>query len=126
VKRIIIVDDEPATGTLASEYLRLSGFEVTLCQDPEAALKTFSTDGPFDLLILDKRMPGMDGFELLEKLRARPDTKSLPVILLSASVSPTLTAEEAGVSLAIPKPFSPKHLVASVQSLLDHPHKKGT
>ncbi|MBI3553919.1 MAG: response regulator [Elusimicrobia bacterium] len=118
MKRILVVDDEPSTGALAAEYLRLSGFETVLCEDAESALKIIASESRFDLIVLDKRMPGMSGLDLCAALKKDPATASLPVILLSASVSPSLTASEAGVSVCLSKPFSPKDLVSAVSRLL--------
>jgi CheY-like chemotaxis protein len=118
VKRILVVDDEFSTNALASDYLRLKGYEVVQCYDGESALKLLGDDRAFDLLVLDKRMPGMDGLDALRELRTDPKMASLPVILLSASVSPSQTAAEIGVSAFLSKPFSPKELAATVARLL--------
>ncbi len=114
----MVVDDESATNSLASEYLRLKGYDVVQCYDAETALKTLSTDRSIDLIIMDKRMPGMDGLEAVRALKRDPATAGLPVILLSASVSPSQTAAEIGVSAFLSKPFSPRDLAAAVKELL--------
>ena len=114
----MVVDDEFSTNALASDYLRLAGYDVVQCYDGESALKLLGEDKTFDLIVLDKRMPGMDGLDALRVLRADPATAALPVILLSASVSPSQTAAQLGVSDFLSKPFSPKELAAAIKRLL--------
>ena len=118
MKRILVVDDEPATLTLATEYLRLSGFEVAQCENAEETLKLLAQGGAFDLIVVDKRMPGMDGLELCRLLHKDPATADMPIIMLSASISASTSAKEIGAAAFIPKPFHPKDLVAEVKRLL--------
>ena len=121
MKRILVVDDEKATNTLSAEYLRLAGFEVVSCFDGESALKVLASDPAFDLILLDKRMPGMGGLETGKVVKSDPRTAKIPIILLSASLQPSQVAEAEGDCLfdaSIPKPFSPKVLVALVKKLL--------
>ncbi len=115
-RRILVVDDEPATNALASEYLRLSGFSVLPCRDGASALRLLEAEA-FDLVVLDLRMPGLGGLELLKIIRERPRTRSLPVIVLSASLRPGAPAPE-GARAVIPKPFSPKDLVSAIRRIL--------
>jgi CheY-like chemotaxis protein len=123
MKRILIVDDEPSTGALAAEYLKLSGYEVILVEDGETALARLKAGERFDLALVDKRMPGMSGIDLCQALRLDPKTRELPVILVSASVSPVLTATDKGVAASLAKPFSPKDLAATVRRVLGDPEK---
>jgi two-component system phosphate regulon response regulator PhoB len=123
MKRILIVDDEPSTGALAAEYLKLSGYEVILVEDGETALARLKAGERFDLALVDKRMPGMSGIDLCQALRLDPKTRELPVILVSASVSPVLTATDKGVGASLAKPFSPKDLAATVRRVLGDPEK---
>lgn len=117
MSRILVVDDERHTNLLASEYLRLAGFAVTQCYDGESALETLATDNAFDLILLDKRMPGIGGLEVCRRLKEDPRTREIPIILLSAGIQPgKAAAPEAVASLA--KPFSPKELVAAIKQVL--------
>lgn len=116
-RRVLIVDDEPSSNTLAGEYLRLSGFEVVERFDAESALELLRRDAAFDAIVLDKRLPGMDGLEALRALKEDPKLSSIPVIMLSAS-APTEAIADAGAAGFIPKPFSPKDLAAAIKKLL--------
>jgi two-component system phosphate regulon response regulator PhoB len=120
--RILVVDDERATNVLSSDYLRLAGFEVHSCFDGESALEILSADPEFDLVVMDKRMPGMGGVEAAKAIRGGERTAKILIILLSASLQPSQIKEVDGEVRAdayIPKPFSPKELVATVKRLLE-------
>jgi CheY-like chemotaxis protein len=121
MKKILVVDDEKVTNTLSSEYLRLAGFEVVSCFDGESALKILDSDPIFDLIVLDKRMPGMGGIEAGKAMKRGERTSRIPIILLSASLQPSQLAEiddELRADAYIPKPFSPQHLLATAKKLL--------
>ena len=90
-KRILIVDDEPRYLRLLEANLRTEGYEVATAQDGVQALDVFSAQ-PIDLVLLDVMMPRLDGFGVIEQLRQNPETRDLPVIVISAK---ELTDEEA-------------------------------
>lgn len=117
-KRILIIDDEPAANALAAEYLRLSGFEVAQCYDGENALQRLREDPAFDLIILDKRLPGIGGVEACQAIKDDPRTRGIPVVILSASIHPARIEEGSGAAAFLPKPFSPRDLLSLVQKLL--------
>ena len=116
--RVLVVDDEKSTNTLAAEYLRLAGFEVESLFDGESALARLSEDPAFDAVVLDKRMPGLDGLEVCAALKEDPRTSAIPVILLSASINPAREEPVLGAAAVMTKPFSPKDLVALLRRLL--------
>jgi CheY-like chemotaxis protein len=106
VKHILIVDDEEAVGYVFERYLALKGYRVSLAYSGEQALQAFEADRP-DLVITDYKMPGMNGAELLQRLRAADP--HLPAVMISANpieVGPTLD----GVRF-FPKPVSLDTLV---------------
>ena len=115
-RRILVVDDERSINRLACEYLRLGGFEAVPVYDGESALAA-SREGGVDLVVLDIRLPGIGGLEVLDALKKDPRTSSIPVILLSASVPPSAAKPE-GASALMSKPFSPKGLADAVRKLL--------
>jgi CheY-like chemotaxis protein len=113
VKHILIVDDEEAVGYVFERYLALKGYRVSLAYSGEQALEAFGRDRP-DLVITDHKMPGMNGDELLRRLRAL--APELPAILISANpieVGPTLD----GVRF-FPKPVSLETLFEHVAAIL--------
>jgi DNA-binding response OmpR family regulator len=113
-KRILIIEDEGALGSLLSDYLSADGFAVEMHVDGPSGLRAaFSTD--FDLVLLDLMLPGMDGFEVCRSLRARSD---VPVLILSArrEDGDKIRGLGLGADDYIVKPFSPAELVARVKS----------
>jgi DNA-binding response OmpR family regulator len=82
-QRILAVDDEESVVRLLQIRLGALGYEVTPAHDGEAALRSIAEAVP-DLVLLDVMMPKMDGFEVLRRLKADPDTARIPVIMLTA------------------------------------------
>ena len=82
-KHILIVDDDPNIRRFLSESLRLHGYDVHSFEDAEAALQELDNHD-FDLALLDILLPGTNGLQLCRKLRTLPQTKELPVIMMTA------------------------------------------
>lgn len=116
---VLIVDDEPNI-LLSLEFLiQQAGLEVATAADGEQALELIQQQTP-DLILLDISLPGMSGFDLLEQLRRSPDTRSLPVVMLTAHGREM--EKEKGMALGaddyITKPFSTHALMERVRALL--------
>ncbi|HAT02190.1 MAG TPA: DNA-binding response regulator, partial [Oribacterium sp.] len=79
-KRILIVEDEESIAELERDYLELSGFSVDLKSDGNEGLKA-ALETPYDLIILDLMLPGLDGFEICREIRTK---KNIPIIIVSA------------------------------------------
>ncbi|HEX3049150.1 MAG TPA: response regulator [Aggregatilineaceae bacterium] len=120
MKRILVVDDEIGALTLIGIMLERGGFEVMKAKDAEQALAVLEMETP-DLIILDVMMPGMDGIELCRRLRDRPDTQPLPILILSArgDAKSVMNGMDAGASDYLPKPILHHDLVAKVRRMLD-------
>ena len=116
---ILVVDDEPDIVELVSYNLRKEGFAVSAAADGEEALSKIR-QGSFDLLVLDLMLPGIQGMELCRILRNSPETKSLPIIMLTAKGEEVdrVLGLEIGADDYIAKPFSPRELVARVRAVL--------
>lgn len=117
--KILIADDEPNQLELLSFNLGKAGYEVIRAEDGQQALDIIEDSHP-DLAILDWMMPHISGIELCRTLRSRPETRHLPVILLSArgdECDRTLGLD-IGADDYISKPFSPRELVSRVKALL--------
>jgi len=115
-ERILVVDDEASIRELVSAYLGKEGFEVDQASDGEGALETFGQVTP-DLVILDLRLPGIGGLDVLREIRRN---SAVYVIVLTARSDETdkLIGLELGADDYITKPFSPRELVARVRAVL--------
>lgn len=121
-KKILIADDESHVLRVVSLKLRDAGYQVLTAHDGQEALETAAREHP-DLLITDYAMPRLSGLELCRKLRHDPSTADIPAIILTARgyhVEPRET-EHSGILRTLDKPISPRHLLASVNAVLDHP-----
>src|SRR5204863_5184291 len=117
--RILIVEDEEDLTLLLRYNLEAAGYEVeTVARGDEADLR-FKEHTP-DLVILDWMLPGLSGIEICRRLRARPDTKALPIIMLTArgEESERVRGLSTGADDYIVKPFSLPELMARVSALL--------
>lgn len=117
--KVLVVDDEPNI-VLSLEFLmEQAGFEVVTAEDGEQALEQVNVASP-DLLLLDISLPGMSGFDVLERLRGQEATAQLPIIMLTAHGRDV--EREKGMALGaddyITKPFSTQSLVEKVKALL--------
>ena len=113
---ILVVDDEPKIVKQARDYLENGGFRVVSAGDGKTALAMARHERP-DLIVLDLNLPEMDGLDVCRALRRGSD---VPIIMLTARVEETdrLVGLELGADDYIPKPFSPRELVARVRAVL--------
>ncbi len=114
-KRILLVDDERAILRVFGIKLRISGFDVVTAPSGEEALDLVKSQPP-DIMLLDVIMPGIDGFEVLEKVRAFSD---LPVIVFSARPENAQKALGLGANDFIAKPLDMDEMVKKIENLLD-------
>ncbi len=118
-KKILVVDDEPDLVELVSYSLKKEGFKVSSASTGEDALEKVRKDD-YNLIILDLMLPGIQGVELCRMLRSNPRTEAIPIIMLTAKgeVSDKIRGLETGADDYMTKPFSPKELVARVNTVL--------
>jgi two-component system alkaline phosphatase synthesis response regulator PhoP len=114
--KILIIDDEPSIVNLVSAYLKPEGYEVFTASDGPSGLKAAKAYKP-DLIVLDIMLPGLDGIELLSRLRRESDVY---VILLTARTEETdkIVGLSVGADDYVTKPFSPRELVARIKAAL--------
>ncbi len=119
MKRVVVVDDEPAVGAAVRALLGPEGIEVDTPSDPQTALPELLRAVP-DLVILDVNMPGMSGWELCALLRRQSATKEIPVLFLTGrqEVRDRITAMQVGGSDYLAKPFGADDLRRKVNELL--------
>lgn len=118
--KVVIADDEPHIRHVLALKLTKGGLEVLTAEDGGEALDLCRGESP-DLLITDYQMPVLSGAELCRKLRESPDTRDLPVIMLTArgfDLAP-LQTEDLGITLLMSKPFSPAEMLDKVRETLD-------
>lgn len=115
-QRLLIVEDDIKFCRLITEYLQRYTFDVTAVHDGEAALKV-ALDQKWDAIILDVMLPGIDGFEVLKRLR---QTSQVPVLMLTALGDETdrIVGLEIGADDYLPKTFSPRELLARLRAVL--------
>lgn len=114
---VLLVDDEPANLQLLYESLHGSGYRLLVARDGQQALDIAERMRP-DVVLLDIMMPGMDGFEVCERIKAKQETSKIAVIFLSALVTPEDKAHglRLGAVDYISKPFAPDELMARVET----------
>lgn len=116
---ILIIDDDRELFTLLDEYLGEEGFSCLHAANPEQGFRLLGTER-VDAVILDVMLPGMNGFEALRRLRADPGNEALPVLMLTARGEEIdrVVGLEMGADDYLPKPFSPRELVARLRAVL--------
>src|SRR6267143_1395586 len=114
--RLLIVDDDVELCALLGEFLRREGYSVECVNEGRHGLE-LALEGGFDLAILDVMLPGMDGFEILKRLRAQ---SRMPVLMLTARGEDVdrIVGLEAGADDYLPKPFNPRELSARIHAVL--------
>jgi two-component system phosphate regulon response regulator PhoB len=117
--RVLVVEDDRVTATLVHHRLEREGFEVMDFLNGEDAFQ-WASENDFELAILDVKVPGMDGFELLERLRATPRLQSVPIVMLTGlgGEADVVRGLELGANDYMLKPFSPTELLARVRRLV--------
>ena len=113
-----MVDDEPTIAEVVSAYLQRAGYETRVARDGFAALDALDASSP-DLIVLDLMLPGLDGLEVMRRVRERPERKSA-IILLTAkgAEADRVIGLRLGADDYVVKPFSPAELVARVDAVL--------
>ncbi|HEX8606530.1 MAG TPA: heavy metal response regulator transcription factor [Pseudoduganella sp.] len=116
---ILVIEDEPKTGDYLQRGLAESGFAVRLARNGRDGLALAREDG-IELVVLDVMLPGMDGWQVLEALRADPTTEQIPVLFLTArdEVQDRVRGLELGADDYLVKPFAFVELVARIRTLL--------
>ena len=117
--RVLVVDDDPHVLQLLRVNFELEGYEVLSASHGEEALEQVKKGKP-DILVCDVMMPGMDGLEVVRRVRANKATAKIPIVMVSAKAQLTdLSAgDSAGADAYVTKPFDPQDLLDAVGRLL--------
>ena len=116
--RALLVDDDRELARLLTDYLAPHGVVVDHVEDGALALDRLTAGGePYDIVLLDVMLPGIDGFEVCRRIRARLD---VPIVMLTARGEDTdrVVGLELGADDYVPKPFSPRELLARMRAVL--------
>ena len=118
--KVLIVDDDVQATTLMNEVLMAYGYESTVVNDSSQAIEVANTINP-DVFVLDLMMPAPDGFKLCRMLRADPNFKQTPILIVTAlgDTDSRIVAIGAGANDYLAKPFGIDDLTARIQKLLD-------
>lgn len=120
-ERILVVDDEESILQLLAYNLTRAGYEVVTTESGEEGLRLAKTE-PFDLLLLDLMLPGMDGFEVCKEIRK---SSGMPILMLTARGEEIdrVVGFELGADDYVTKPFSPRELLGRVKAILRRSRK---
>ena len=122
--KILLIDDDPHLRNILSKVLTSNEFEVFIAEDGASGLRQAKKNRP-DLIILDIIMPGMDGFEVAQRLHNDPICSRIPIMILTAYATPygRKTAVELGVDDFMTKPFGVEDVVSKVRSMTSAPDR---
>ncbi len=118
-KRILVVEDQEDNRQIIRDMLSATDYELTEAENGEQALAAVTKQRP-DLILMDIQLPIMDGYEATRRIKADPALRSIPI---TAVTSYALSGEEAKARAAgcddyVPKPYSPRHLLAKIRQYL--------
>jgi len=118
-RNILIVDDSISVRHSVSVVLKRAGFVMTEAANGQEGLAMVDSNRDLGLVICDINMPNMDGLEMVERIKGKPENKTLPVLMLTAEGQMALVkrAKQAGAVGWIVKPFDPNQLVQTVSKL---------
>jgi two-component system alkaline phosphatase synthesis response regulator PhoP len=118
-KVILVVEDDPKSMTLTRDLLKISGFSTVQATDGKQGVSVATSTKP-DLILMDIMMPKMDGYTACHELKANPETKNIPVVMLTA-VGYELNrklAQNVGAQGYVTKPFNRKELIDAISPFL--------
>jgi CheY-like chemotaxis protein len=118
-RKILVADDEPLMHRLLQHHLERAGFQLVSATTGREALNAANTEHP-SLIVMDVMMEDVDGISALRSLRKSEETRSIPVIVMTANPLPIVRTESeaAGASVFMSKPFSPAQLLAAIRKLI--------
>lgn len=114
---VLLIDDEKAIAAALMIRLRVAGYDAITASDGKAGLVMAATHQP-DVILLDIRMPGIDGYEVCRRLKVDPELARIPVIFVSANATESTRqqAYEAGGAAFISKPYEPAEVLSTIES----------
>ncbi len=119
-RRVLVVEDEPENRLFIGLMLRTEGYEVVEAEDGPAAFEALASQARPDLILLDVMMPGLNGWQVFERIRDNPSWDAIPVVMLTALAqrADVERAVSLGVDGYLTKPFEPADLVHKIEDTL--------
>ncbi len=119
--RILIVEDDLRIAKIYQEFFRRENFEVEVANSGEAGLEKAKASSP-SLILLDMLMPKMNGLEVLDKLKENPETKAIPVVMLtnySGGLDPSPALKKGAIKIIVKSDYDPKEVVNMIKEILE-------
>jgi len=116
-KRILVVEDDPASRDAFCALLQLAGSEAVGVENGEAALSFLDTHAPPNAILLDMRLPIMDGWQFRKRQGSDPRLRNIPVLIVSGDVKSRDAALAAGAAGFVAKPIDPEELIGAIAAL---------
>jgi two-component system cell cycle response regulator DivK len=118
-KRILVVEDQPDNRQILRDLFESAGYEIIEAEDGQAGVVAAKAQQP-DLILMDIQLPVMDGYEATRRIKADPDLRAIPLIVVTsyALSGDDVKARAAGCDGYVTKPFSPRQLLAKVKEYL--------
>ena len=124
MRKVLVIDDERVVCNSCGRALRQEGYKVSVATDGQAAIEKVSHE-TFDVIIVDLKMPGLCGMDVLRTVRRKMPEARVVVITGFSSVASEIEARQLGASDYLPKPFTPKELTETMERIFrtdDRPH----
>ena len=120
--RVLVADDDADMRTLIATVLRGGAYDVVQCEDAESALVRAKDEKKYDIIICDFMLPGMSGLELIQRLRGSPQTREVPILMISAHTNYGMgdRAKAAGANGFLNKPFTLSQLRSALATMLQN------
>ena len=115
--KVLVVDDEKGVRDLLHRFLKATGYQAILASNGEEAIELAKSESP-NAILLDVKMPGIDGVETCRRLRAEEQTRYIPVIMVTAFGTTETEATDAGADDLVNKPFELKDLAIRIKSVI--------
>lgn len=118
-RRVLVIDDNEDARLMYAEYFEIEGFTVLMAKNGHEGIAMAQTHRP-DVIVLDVALPGLDGYQVLQRIRADDRTCRIPVLMLSASAGPEYLEKAAinGAQVALTKPVLPLEVLAIIRDLV--------
>jgi CheY-like chemotaxis protein len=119
--KVLIIEDNPVNARLLTVYLEEAGYTVVHAEDGDIGYRMVSKHPDTAMILLDRMMPGMDGLEVLMRFRRGVHSSRIPIIMLTAALSPAQIkeAKNIGAFACLPKPYNKEKIIETIKEALE-------